>query len=122
MPTARGFQHNFSRLLPGAMYDVERREEKARKVLAVLSDFLGTELGRQNVLDVGCSAGIIDNFLAKSFKTLVGLDIDREAISHAMKEKAGENEHFLLGDSMAMPFVDRAFDIVICAHVYEHVP
>lgn len=122
MPTARGFQHNFSRLLPGAMYDVERREEKARKVLAVLSDFLGTELGRQNVLDVGCSTGIIDNFLAKSFKTLVGLDIDREAISHAMKEKAGENEHFLLGDSMAMPLVDRAFDIVVCAHVYEHVP
>jgi SAM-dependent methyltransferase len=104
------------------MYDARGREEKGKKILAVLSDFLGSELGDLDALDVGCSTGIIDNLLAKSFKMLVGLDIDEEAVKYAMKERSGENEHFLLSDAMTMPFGDQTFDIIVCAHVYEHVP
>jgi hypothetical protein len=40
MAAMEGCQHHFSRLLPGAMYDRKGREEKGKKILAVLSDFL----------------------------------------------------------------------------------
>ena len=44
MAAMDGCQHHFSRLLPGAMYDKTAREEKGKKILAVLSDFLGGNL------------------------------------------------------------------------------
>jgi SAM-dependent methyltransferase len=117
-----GCQHHFSRLLPGAMFDKKGREEKGKKILAVLSHFLGGNLEELVALDVGCSTGIIDNLLAPRFKILVGLDIDEEAVSYAEQEKKRENQHFLLTDAMTMPFHDQTFDVIICAHVYEHVP
>ena len=44
MAARDGCQHHFSRLLPVAMYDKKGREEKGKKILAVLSDFLGVIL------------------------------------------------------------------------------
>ena len=73
-------------------------------------------------LDIGCSTGIIDNLLAPHFRILVGLDIDEEALSYAEQEKKQVNQSFLLSDAMVMPFNDQTFDVIICAHVYEHVP
>jgi len=122
MAAMDGCQHHFSRLLPVAMYDKKGREEKGKKILAVLSDFLKDNLEELVALDVGCSTGIIDNLLAPHFKILVGLDIDEEAVSYAEQEKKQVNQSFLLSDAMAMPFNDQTFDVIICAHVYEHVP
>jgi ubiquinone/menaquinone biosynthesis C-methylase UbiE len=121
MPSSEDRQANFSRFLPGAMYDKQGREEKGRKILAVLSEFLSREMTELIALDVGCSTGIIDHFLAGYFKMLVGLDIDEEALRYATKNR-DHNVHFLLSDAMVTPFKDQSFDVIICAHVYEHVP
>jgi ubiquinone/menaquinone biosynthesis C-methylase UbiE len=51
-----------------------------------------------------------------------GVDIDREAIASARRSFVRPNLGFAVADGLALPFGDAAFDVVLCAHVYEHVP
>jgi ubiquinone/menaquinone biosynthesis C-methylase UbiE len=118
---SRGYQYGFSANSP-YVYDVENRERKARTMAAVLEDFLPGPLGGYDLLNVGGSAGVIDNFLARHFGTVTGIDIDEPAIAHARQNFRRDNLHFQVADALHLPFRDESFDVVICSHVYEHVP
>jgi len=122
MLTNKKYQENFSEILPKAMFDRETREKKAKTMVAVLRDFLDSNFQSLLVLDIGCSTGIITNYLAKYFGKLIGIDIDEKAIKYARDNFIKENLVFETGDSMNLNFSQNMFDIVICAHVYEHVP
>ena len=101
---------------------MENRERKARTMLTVLGDFLQKPLGECDVLNVGGSAGAIDNFLADYASKVVGIDIDGGAIKHAQETFVKDNLVFQVADALNLPFEDASFDIAICSHVYEHVP
>jgi 2-polyprenyl-3-methyl-5-hydroxy-6-metoxy-1,4-benzoquinol methylase len=119
----RKYQHNFSRMVDGAMYKHQGRERKAKTILAVIQDFLGqTPLPSLRLLDVGSSTGIIDNYLADNFGEVTGVDIDKEAIQYAQKTFKKHNLQFLVDDLMDLSFPDNTFDVVICTQIYEHVP
>jgi 2-polyprenyl-3-methyl-5-hydroxy-6-metoxy-1,4-benzoquinol methylase len=118
----RKYQRNFSEILPEAVFNRESREKKAKTIVAVLSDFFGSNLQSLSVLDAGSSTGIIANYLAKYFGNVIGIDIDEKAIKYARDNFTKENLVFEMGDSMHLNFPQNIFDIVICAHVYEHVP
>lgn len=117
----RGYQYGFSANSP-YVYDVENRERKARTMTAVLEDFLPAPLDRYDLLNVGGSAGVIDNYLAQHLKSVVGIDIDAPAIEHAQRSFTRDNLHFQVADALRLPYHDASFDVVICSHVYEHVP
>ena len=117
----RPYQYDFSSAFP-AMRDTLGRERKARTMAAVLAHFLGGGLGALRLLNVGGSMGIIDNVLAEHFGSVVGVDIDVAAIEHAQRAYRRDNLVFQVGDAMALDFADQAFDVVVCSHVYEHVP
>lgn len=101
---------------------MENRARKARTMLAVLDDFLQKPLAECDVLNVGGSAGAIDNFLADHANKVVGIDIDDKAIAHAKKSFVKDNLEFQVADALNLPFDDASFDVAICSHVYEHVP
>jgi hypothetical protein len=63
---SRGYQYDFSINSP-YVYDVENRERKARTMTAALADYLPEPLNHYDLLNVGGSAGIIDNCLADQF-------------------------------------------------------
>ena len=118
---SRGYQYDFSANSP-YVYDTENRERKAHTMVAVLEDFLPCPLENYQLLNVGGSAGIIDNYLANHFSRVVGIDIDEPAITHASKTFIKDNLEFQVADALDLPFENDSFDVVVCSHVYEHVP
>jgi 2-polyprenyl-3-methyl-5-hydroxy-6-metoxy-1,4-benzoquinol methylase len=111
----------YSQRLPGAVFDKDGRKDKANKILAVLLDYFRGSMHALRVLDLGCSSGIITNVLAPYFNLMVGTDIDVNALEYARNTKT-KNTEFFPSNAASLPFKNEAFDVVICAHVYEHVP
>jgi 2-polyprenyl-3-methyl-5-hydroxy-6-metoxy-1,4-benzoquinol methylase len=90
---ARDYQLGFSENSP-YVFDTGNRERKARTMVAVLDECMPESLDRYDLLNVGGSAGIIDNHLAKHFRTVVGIDINEPAIRHAAGNFRKQNLSF----------------------------
>jgi SAM-dependent methyltransferase len=77
------------------------------------------------VLDVACGAGHAAEQTAPHVRQVVGIDIT-PALLRAGAERvraAGlDNVLFQEGDAMALPFLDRSFDLVVCRSSLHHFP
>ncbi|MBU1084108.1 MAG: methyltransferase domain-containing protein [Candidatus Omnitrophota bacterium] len=94
---------------------IDNRMQKAAKIKAVLNDF-GKRTG--DLLDIGCSLGIISESLKDEFK-VTGIDVDAQAVGYASDKWSGID--FFIRDAERTDFPDGSFDVVICAGIYEHV-
>jgi len=116
----RGYQLHLSRG-DFVLKDVQGRTQKFEKIISVLQDFNpGTQ--SLNCLDIGCSSGIITSLLGDRFRMAIGMEIDQEAIQYAQHHSSSARVQFLAADSMALPFQDDSMDVIVCNHIYEHVP
>jgi ubiquinone/menaquinone biosynthesis C-methylase UbiE len=120
MTQKRGYQLHFSRG-DFVLKDIKGRTQKFEKMLSVLQDFYPWTQSL-NCLDIGCSSGIITSLLGNHFQMSIGVDIDQEAIQYAQNHSSSNRVQFLIADSMALPFHDNSMDVIICNHIYEHVP
>lgn len=93
---------------------------KARKIIAVLKDYLGN-LSNLTCLDLGCSVGHITRFLGKNFESVVGVDVDDNVIAKAKTINTAKNVSFKLSGENKIPFPDGLFDAVVFNQIYEHV-
>jgi len=102
---------------------IENRRQKAKKVASVLRSYYTPEkFPRLWVLDIGCSVGVIAEYLSRFAHKVVGVDIDEDAIKYARKKWASFSQlQFHCHDCLSIPFADEAFDVIICNGVYEHV-
>lgn len=50
----------------------------------------------------------------------IGLDIDRENVEKAKKASTG-NTSLIVGSLQNLPFVEEAFDLIVCCDVLEHI-
>jgi SAM-dependent methyltransferase len=71
------------------------------------------------VLDVGCSTGYLAQRLVERGAVVVGIESDERAAAEAR----GVCEDVLVGDveTMALPFPERFFDVVLCGDLIEHL-
>ena len=124
MNFARGYQENFS-ATNASNHDLESRRLKAKTIIAVLNNWYQKNPGNlsdKKMLDVGASTGAMDYFLADDLSEVYGIDIDHSAIELATREYKKKNLKFAMGDAMDLKFADESFDVIVCSHVYEHVP
>lgn len=117
----RGYQVDYSDHV-SSMFNADRRRRKAVTMVAVLREHFREPLETLDLLNVGGSAGIIDNHLAHAFRQVTSIDIDTKAVDYAQAHFLRDNLEFEVGDAMNMRFEDGSFDVVICSQVYEHVP
>ena len=80
-----------------------------------------------SVLDIGCSQGVCPILLGQAGFTVLGVDVNGEAVAFANEKLSGEDEsvkkavQFVQGNFSTCAFGDRHFDNVIFGEVLEHL-
>lgn len=118
------YQRNYSNTHREVFDSVDRRQ-KARKILAILSDYCqtqGLKLRDLRMLELGCSAGAMSTTFAKAIANITAVDIDKKALTYAKKYCRMKNITYRYGDAMNLPFPDKSFSLIIANNIYEHVP
>lgn len=105
------------------MLKKEGRLRVAEQLLSVLQHwFQKRYLRNLTVLDVGCSSGLITQYIGAYCGKTIGIDVDPHAIKLATQEyRTRSNVSFKLASGTSLPFKDQSFDVVICNQVYSYV-
>jgi ubiquinone/menaquinone biosynthesis C-methylase UbiE len=83
--------------------------------VAKLKGFLSSQRAT-TTLDIGCGTGFLSQHLPGF---VVGLDQSRQMLERASPRLA--NGLVVVGDALALPFVDSAFDLAIACRIYGHL-
>tara|TARA_Y100001970_G_scaffold291150_1_gene427253 strand:- start:3685 stop:4389 length:705 start_codon:yes stop_codon:yes gene_type:complete len=102
------------------MFEIEGRIQKAKKVISVVSDFTGG-IDDKNLLDIGCSTGIMTKYYSKYFKEIDGIDIDDGGIAFAKENNSSKNITYVFTPIEEFKS-EKKYDVITCSHIYEHVP
>lgn len=74
------------------------------------------------VLDLGCGSGLYSyELLRGGAKTVVGIDLNRQALSEQVKNNQ-KGLYLICADAEHLPFRDEAFDMVLSVEVLTHIP
>ena len=84
--------------------------------------FLARELARDlDVLDVASGEGYGAALLAQTARSVVGVDIDPDAVAHAGQAYPRSNLRFVTGDARRLPLGDACVDLVVSFETIEHL-
>jgi ubiquinone/menaquinone biosynthesis C-methylase UbiE len=109
------------RLIPDKMQKrVNYRAVYLRLIFAY--EYAKTSITRDSsILDMGFGEGYGTANLSNYFKNVVGLEVEENAVKHAIEKYQSENCHYMIYDGRSVPFEDESFDRVTSFHVIEHV-
>jgi GT2 family glycosyltransferase/SAM-dependent methyltransferase len=75
----------------------------------------------KDVLDIACGEGYGSAMLAKSARSVIGVDIADSAVAHARDTYCGTpGLDFMVGDAAQIPLADNSVDIVVSFETIEH--
>jgi SAM-dependent methyltransferase len=77
--------------------------------------------GGKRVLDVACGEGYGAAMLARAAASVIALDIDEDAVSHARATYFEPNLRFVRGDATGMPLPDASIDLVVSFATIEQI-
>ncbi len=100
--------------------DLKHREVIGREIISILEHHIGN-LSKLEILDYGCSSGVISHMLSKKTKKVVGIDVDVPAIKYAKDKFENKNTKFLLVKKIKTNFRDSSFDVVVANQIYNFV-
>src|SRR5207244_6308279 len=73
-------------------------------------------------LEVGYGAGAVQLALAPGVDELHGIDLDAAPdLAGELLVRRGHAPRLVRGDVRALPYEDRAFELVVCFSVFEHL-
>jgi 2-polyprenyl-6-hydroxyphenyl methylase/3-demethylubiquinone-9 3-methyltransferase len=75
----------------------------------------------RDVLDLGCGAGFLSNFLATHGHRVTGIDTTTENLIVAKLHDDTRRVAYQRGDACELPFPDASFDVVCAMDLLEHV-
>ena len=75
----------------------------------------------RDVLDAGCGVGYGSAYLGEVARSVVGIDIDEEAIAYATRRYGGQNVAFRVGDMERLDLPDASLDVVTAFETIEHL-
>jgi SAM-dependent methyltransferase len=109
------------RIVPGAANCEPTFAQKMYQEHVARYAFAAQLVRGQDVLDVGCGVGYGSQWLAKSgAKSVLGIDIAKDAIGHAKKNYFHPAVSFRIQDATTIDFVGE-FDVVTCFEFIEHI-
>jgi len=85
-------------------------------------EFLGKNVKNKQVLEVGCGDGYGAAFLAKSTRSIIAVDYEKEVILTAQNKYQANNLKYLCMDATRLEFPENEFDLVCSFQVIEHIP
>lgn len=74
-----------------------------------------------NILDVGCGAGFLTNFMAENGFNVSGIDLSQESLNVAHKHDTTKKVRYKLANAYELPYPDQSFDIITSLDFLEHV-
>jgi len=83
--------------------------------------FAGDLVRGKTVLDAACGEGYGSAYLARTARSVLGVDISEDAIAHARSRYLSDNLEFQLADCCRMPFQDDQFDCIVSFETLEHL-
>jgi 2-polyprenyl-3-methyl-5-hydroxy-6-metoxy-1,4-benzoquinol methylase/GT2 family glycosyltransferase len=76
----------------------------------------------KKVLDLACGEGYGSYLLARTAESVVGVDIDENAIKHARNKYIKQNLEFKVGSVTEVPIAGECrFDVAVCFEALEHI-
>lgn len=87
-------------------------------VYEVLESFLAPN---DRVLEIGFGEGYGTNMISQFVDSVVGLDVNEEAVNYAAEQYASVSCTFKIFDGERIPFKDKKFDAVVSYQVIEHI-
>ncbi|MBW8886694.1 MAG: class I SAM-dependent methyltransferase [Fibrobacteres bacterium] len=97
--------------MPGAAAFRYSPREQAR--IAALFNLIPERGG--TALDIGARDGFLSVRLSQRYETVIACDLEKPA-------SVPPSLAWVVGDAARLPFPDRAFDLVMCVEVLEHIP
>ncbi len=74
------------------------------------------------VLDLGCSTGVISNYISEAANKVVGIDLNRKSIEKAKSTFKRNNLTFVCDEAESfLSGCEEKFDVLILSHIIEHI-